>query len=58
MQMNSEREQIYILLDEIGILIRENEQDDKTFRFDPAPVLAALDFTKAEIIHSIRKTKK
>ena len=53
----SEREKTYALLDEIRTLVKENEQDDGTFRFDPVRALIALDFAKTEIARTIDETK-
>ena len=53
----SEREKIYALLDEIRTLLKENEQEDGTFRFDPVRALIALDFAKTEIARTIDETK-
>ena len=49
----TEREKIYVLLDEIRTLIEENEKEDGTFRFDPVRALIALDFAKTEIARTI-----
>lgn len=48
-----DHEKIYELLEQINTLIKENENEDGTFRFDPMRAIVALDFTKTEIEKSI-----
>lgn len=50
-----EKEIIYALLEEIRMMIRENDLQDGTFRFDQKRVRIALEFAKLEIQESIRK---
>ena len=47
--MGSNREKIYELLSEIEALIKNNETEDGTFRFDEIKAMIALDFAKTEI---------
>ena len=50
--MNTEKEKIYRILDEIRDLIQNNENTDGSFQFDAVRVLVALDFVKTEILPS------
>ena len=52
--MPSDRETIYGLLNSLQNLIKENEREDGSFRFDSLRVIVALDFAKNEIEKSIR----
>lgn len=52
--MPSDRETIYGLLNSLQNLIKENEREDGSFRFDSLRVIVALDFAKTEIEKSIR----
>lgn len=51
--MDTSRERIYGLLDEIQHLIRSNENEDGTFRFDSVRAVTALEFIKYELEKSI-----
>ncbi len=53
--MGSNKEKIYELLSEIEALIKNNETEDGTFRFDEVKAIVALDFTKTQIEKSIVK---
>ena len=53
--MNTEKEKIYRLLDEIRDLIQNNENTDGSFQFDVVRVLVTLDFVKTEILKSISR---
>ena len=55
MNMNTEKEKIYRILDEIRDLIQNNENTDGSFQFDVVRVLVALDFVKTEILKSISR---
>lgn len=55
MDINSEKDRIHALLDEISNLIEENEKEDGTFGFDPVRVMIALDFAKTEIAKAVEK---
>lgn len=55
--MSSNREKIYELLREIEALIKKNETEDGTFRFDEIRTMVALDFAKTEIEKSIAKSE-
>ena len=52
-----EKENIYDLLEEIQTLIKENELQDGSFRFDPLRARIALEFVKLEIQKSIESRK-
>lgn len=47
--MTSNKEKIYALLNEIEQLIKNNETENGTFRFDEIRAMVALDFAKTEI---------
>lgn len=47
--MGSNKEKIYELLKEIETLIKNNETEDGTFRFDEMRAMVALDFARTEI---------
>lgn len=47
--MSSNKDKIYELLGEIEALIKNNETEDGTFRFDEFRAMVALDFAKTEI---------
>jgi len=51
--MDSDKDKLYQLLNEIRELIEQNENEDGTFRFDPVAAMVALDFAKNEIRRSI-----
>lgn len=51
--MDSHKERLYGLLNEIRCLIEQNETEDGTFRFDPLKAIIALDFVKTELEKSI-----
>ncbi len=53
--MGSNKEKIYELLNEIEALIKNNETDDGTFRFDEVRAMVALDFARTEIEKTIEK---
>lgn len=53
--MSSNKETIYGLLNEIEALIRNNETEEGTFRFDDVRVMVALDFAKTEIEKAVAK---
>ena len=53
--MNTEKEKIYRILDQIRELIQNNENTDGSFQFDAVRVLVALDFVKTEILKSISR---
>ena len=44
--MGSNKEKIYELLGEIEALIKNNETEDGTFRFDEVRAMVALDFAR------------
>ena len=52
-----EKENIYDLLEEIQTMIKENELQDGSFRFDPLRARIALEFVKLEIQKSIEARK-
>ena len=54
--MGSNKEKIYELLGQIEALIKNNETEDGTFRFDEIKALVALDFAKTEIEKSLVKS--
>ena len=47
--ISADRDKIYELLEELTTLIKENENEDGTFRFDAMRAAVALDFAKTEI---------
>lgn len=51
----SNKGKIYELLEQIHNLIKENENDDGTFRFDSLRAVVALDFAKTEIEKTINR---
>lgn len=51
--MKADKETMYALLREIEALIRENENEDGTYRFDLVRAVVALDFVKTEITKTI-----
>lgn len=51
--MDTSRERIYGLLDQIHDLIKANEKEDGTFRFDSMRAVIALEFVKLELEKSI-----
>ena len=53
--MSSNKEKIYELLNEIEALIKNNETEDGTFRFDEVRAMVALDFARTEIEKTIVK---
>ena len=53
--MGSNKEKIYELLNEIETLIKNNETEDGTFRFDEVRAMVALDFARTEIEKTIVK---
>ena len=53
--MNTKKEKLYRILDEIRDLIQNNTNTDGAFQFDVARVLVALDFVKTEILKSISR---
>ena len=53
--MGSNKDIIYELLRDIESLIKNNETEDGTFRFDEIRAMIALDFAKTEIQKAIAK---
>ena len=53
--MGSNKEKIYELLGEIEALIKNNETEDGTFRFDEVRTMVALDFARTEIEKTVVK---
>lgn len=53
--MEADKEMLNRLLNEIQELIKENENEDGTYRFDLLKVVIALDFAKTEIEKAISK---
>ena len=53
--MGSNKEKIYELLNKIEALIKNNETEDGTFRFDEIKAMVALDFARTEIEKTIVK---
>lgn len=51
--MKADRETLKSLLKDIETLIRENENEDGSFRFDIVKAVVALDFAKTEIEKTI-----
>lgn len=51
--MKADRETLKSLLEDIETLIRENENEDGSFRFDIVKAVVALDFAKTEIEKTI-----
>lgn len=51
--MDVNKERLSMLLREIETLIKENENEDGTFRFDIVKAVVALDFAKTEIEKTI-----
>jgi len=51
--VGSNKEKIYELLNELEALIKNNETEDGTFRFDEFRAVVALDFAKTEIEKTI-----
>lgn len=51
--MDVNKERLNMLLREIETLIKENENEDGTFRFDIVKAVVALDFAKTEIEKTI-----
>lgn len=47
--IDADKERLYELLAQIYHLIKENENEDGTFRFNVLRVVIALDFAKTEI---------
>lgn len=52
--MDTDKEKLDTLLEEIRDLIKENEKEDGTYRFDIVRAIVALDFAKTEIEKTIR----
>ena len=48
-KMEADKEMLNRLLNEIQELIKENENEDGTYRFDLLKAVIALDFAKTEI---------
>lgn len=55
--MGSNKEKIYELLNEIELLIKSNETEDGTFRFDEMRAMVALDFARTEIEKTVVKSE-
>lgn len=53
--MGSNKEKIYELLGQIEALIKDNETEDGTFRFDEIRAMVALDFARTEIEKTLVK---
>lgn len=53
--MGSNKEKIYELLGKLEAVIKENETEDGTFRFDEVRAMVALDFARTEIEKSLVK---
>ena len=53
--MGSNKEKIYELLGQIEALIKDNETEDGTFRFDEIRAMVALDFARTEIEKTLLK---
>ena len=53
--MSSNKEKIYELLNEIEALIKNNETEYGTFRFDEVRAMVALDFARTEIEKTVVK---
>ena len=53
--MEADKEMLNRLLNEIQELIKENENEDGTYRFDLLKSVIALDFAKTEIEKAISK---
>ncbi len=51
--METEKEALYQLLQEIREEIDRNEKEDGTYTFDAGRVQVALDFAKKELVSSI-----
>lgn len=49
------KEKIYELLGQIEALIKDNETEDGTFRFDEIRAMVALDFARTEIEKTLVK---
>ena len=47
------KDKIYELLEQIKSLVKENENQDGSFRFDTLRAIVALDFAKTEIEKTI-----
>ena len=54
-RLEANRERLETLLKEIEALVRENENEDGSFRFDIVRAVVALDFAKTQIEKSISK---
>lgn len=54
--MTADGKKLKSLLKEIKVLVEENENQDGTFRFDVAKAVVALDFVKAEIEKTVKRT--
>ena len=52
---DSNKDKIYELLEQINMLIKENENEDGSFRFDSLRAVVALDFAKTEIEKAIKQ---
>lgn len=53
--MKADKEKLNTLLEEIRDLIKNNEKEDGTYRFDIVKAVIALDFAKTEIEKTIVK---
>ena len=53
--MEADKEMLNRLMNEIQELIKENENEDGTYRFDLLKAVIALDFAKTEIEKAISK---
>ena len=53
--MEADKEMLNRLLNEIQELVKENENEDGTYRFDLQKAVIALDFAKTEIEKAIFK---
>ena len=53
--MEADKEMLNRLLNEIQELVKENENEDGTYRFDFLKAVIALDFAKTEIEKAIFK---
>ena len=54
--MTADGKKLKSLLKEIKVLVEENENQVGTFRFDVAKAVVALDFVKAEIEKTVKRT--
>lgn len=53
--MRTDKERLYIRLNELRDLIDRNENEDGTYRFDVLRAQVALEFAKTEIEKSVEK---